>query len=289
LVYSIEMQESSIIYVDDDNTHGPWDGTLEHPYNSVQDGIDNASAGDTVFVKTGQYLSKQIIIPKPLTLLGENMYDTFLSFSGYSAFSTMIDIRCSNVKIVNFTISNRNKFGDGIHIIGYNKCTIKHNMMYTNYDDDQAVGVYLEDADNNIIHNNEFHNFWRSIVIADSTINSIKNNNFYNYSLGGPLFHAFHLKYIHKFIFGNRFDHNYYHERIILKSSLLFLTYFCDVEFITEMINNIHGPKIFAIPIPKWLIIKDPTPDHGITFPFMIPNLKFEWLPAIQPNTIGDG
>jgi hypothetical protein len=25
----------NIIYVDDDNTSGPWDGTLEHPYNHI--------------------------------------------------------------------------------------------------------------------------------------------------------------------------------------------------------------------------------------------------------------
>ena len=31
------------IYVDDDNTDGPWDGTQEHPYQFIQDGVDNAS------------------------------------------------------------------------------------------------------------------------------------------------------------------------------------------------------------------------------------------------------
>ena len=31
------------IYVDDDNTQGPWDGTAEHPFQNIQDGINHAS------------------------------------------------------------------------------------------------------------------------------------------------------------------------------------------------------------------------------------------------------
>jgi len=30
------------IYVDDDNTSGPWDGTIEHPYQYIEDGVDAA-------------------------------------------------------------------------------------------------------------------------------------------------------------------------------------------------------------------------------------------------------
>ena len=45
---SEKSQSKSIIYVDGNNTAGPWDGTLEHPYQHIQDGVDNASAGDTV-------------------------------------------------------------------------------------------------------------------------------------------------------------------------------------------------------------------------------------------------
>ena len=36
---------SKIFYVDDDNTAGPWDGSIEHPYRFIQQAIDNASDG----------------------------------------------------------------------------------------------------------------------------------------------------------------------------------------------------------------------------------------------------
>jgi len=40
-------------YVDDDNTEGPWDGTQEHPYQFIQDGLNASLEGGTVFVYDG--------------------------------------------------------------------------------------------------------------------------------------------------------------------------------------------------------------------------------------------
>ena len=38
---------ADIIYVDDDNTTGPWDGTEDHPFQFIQDGIDVAVGDDS--------------------------------------------------------------------------------------------------------------------------------------------------------------------------------------------------------------------------------------------------
>jgi len=46
------------IYVDDDNTSGPWDGTPEHPYQYIQNGINAAVDGDIVQVADGIYTDK---------------------------------------------------------------------------------------------------------------------------------------------------------------------------------------------------------------------------------------
>ncbi len=43
------------IYVDDSNTTPPWEGTPEDPYQTIQDGIDNAISGMTVYVMPGTY------------------------------------------------------------------------------------------------------------------------------------------------------------------------------------------------------------------------------------------
>ncbi|HIG99638.1 MAG TPA: hypothetical protein HA258_03550, partial [Thermoplasmata archaeon] len=34
-------ERGSTIYVDDSNTDGPWDGSIEHPYQFIQDGVDH--------------------------------------------------------------------------------------------------------------------------------------------------------------------------------------------------------------------------------------------------------
>ena len=44
-----------ILYVDDDNIQGPWDGTLEHPYRRIQQGLNAANPGDTIYVFIGIY------------------------------------------------------------------------------------------------------------------------------------------------------------------------------------------------------------------------------------------
>ncbi len=47
---------ATTIYVDDDNTGGPWDGSSAHPYQYIQDGIDNSNPNDTVMVRNGTYV-----------------------------------------------------------------------------------------------------------------------------------------------------------------------------------------------------------------------------------------
>ena len=43
------------VYVDASNTAGPWDGTSDNPYQTIQEGIDEATFRDTVIVRSGTY------------------------------------------------------------------------------------------------------------------------------------------------------------------------------------------------------------------------------------------
>jgi len=94
------------IYVDDDNTSGPWDGTQQHPFQFIQDGVNDSSVGDTVFVKSGIYY-EQVIIDKTLNLVGENKYNTIIDGNG-SWWIVRISFGDST-SITGFTVQNSRK------------------------------------------------------------------------------------------------------------------------------------------------------------------------------------
>ena len=58
------LRSGFTIYVDDDNVEGPWDGSSCYPYKYIQDGINNASSDDTVFVRNGLYYENIIVNKK---------------------------------------------------------------------------------------------------------------------------------------------------------------------------------------------------------------------------------
>jgi len=76
------------IYVDDDNTGGPWDGSPANPYQYIQDGITNAIRGGTVLVRDGTYTGA---LNRNLDFSGKEI--TLVSEHGAS--STIID--CEHV------------------------------------------------------------------------------------------------------------------------------------------------------------------------------------------------
>ena len=93
------------IYVDDNNIAGPWDGTFEHPYRYIQDGIDGAGNGDTVYVFKGYYRENIIIEWKSIDLIGENKRLTIIA--GNDNDSTVILAHSNKSKIDSFTVENQ--------------------------------------------------------------------------------------------------------------------------------------------------------------------------------------
>jgi len=151
------------IYVDTSNTLGPWDGTYEHPYQHIQDGINAASDGDVIYVSEGTYY-EHITINKSIVLRGENKDNTIINACGYE---NVVRITANYVTISRFTIRNASGsyFGDwatGICVessynhINDNKISdidaIKSNA--------EAMGVSLDQHPlmNNIITNNTITN-----------------------------------------------------------------------------------------------------------------------------------
>lgn len=178
-----------ILYVDDDNTEGPWDGSLEHPFMCIEWGLNAAKEGDTVFVFNGSY-HEHIIINKSINLQGENKNSTTLT--------GQLKIRADNTTIKEFNFkclvaffdSNYNTFENnivrnskiGIQI--YKNCqfnTISKNIIYNHRD----RGILIVGTSNNVICNNRIYDNKYGISFWDeSKWNKVSNNLIYNNECG---------------------------------------------------------------------------------------------------------
>jgi nitrous oxidase accessory protein NosD len=79
LIEKSQAKETTI-YVDDNNTVVPWNGTQNYPSKTIQEGIIASNTGDTIFVSRGTY-NENLMITKDLTLTGENKDTTFIDGS----------------------------------------------------------------------------------------------------------------------------------------------------------------------------------------------------------------
>jgi len=91
------------IYVSHDNPEGPWDGSLEHPYCMIHQGIDAAEDGDTVFVFGDEVNYREnIVVDKKIKLEGENRESAIIE--GHDD-GDVIWIKSSSVSVSGFTIT----------------------------------------------------------------------------------------------------------------------------------------------------------------------------------------
>jgi len=149
--------------------------------NSIQEAINNASAGDTVLVASGTYL-EHLVINKSLMLKGVGSDTVFVDGSGEK--SIVISIIASNVEVSGFTIQNGSKsyqypYG-GIQVTQVTNVTIRNNVIRKNY-----LGIFLSASNfSNIIENVIIDNYDCGIKISDSCYNSIVANNIINNPTG---------------------------------------------------------------------------------------------------------
>jgi len=120
--------EPSTIYVDDDNTIPPWDGTLEHPCRNITAGIKKAATGDMIFVCNGTYHEEVVIDKDNLTLIGENKASTIIDGDG-TLYCGIHLLRRSGVTVKNFKVV---RFESGILLTSSTDNNLINNIVSDN-------------------------------------------------------------------------------------------------------------------------------------------------------------
>ncbi|MCK5031602.1 MAG: right-handed parallel beta-helix repeat-containing protein, partial [Thermoplasmatales archaeon] len=164
------------IYVDDGNKEGPWDGTMEHPYRHIQDGVVAASDGDIIYVFSGEYY-ENIVVDKSITLFGENRKDTIID-GMYREYVVHVIEDC--VAIEQFTIRNSGGYMDNAGIkLDSESNVIRKCIIYRT-----KTGVYVNGTNDNEINNCTFHTNGEGIYLRSSNGNEVTDCYFSHNALG---------------------------------------------------------------------------------------------------------
>jgi nitrous oxidase accessory protein NosD len=175
--YTADIEGGNTIYVDDNNTIGPWDGSTEHPYQHIQDGIDNVTDEDTVYVFNGIYY-ENVVINKRVKLIGENKNSTIINASNVG---NVITVSADETNISGFTIRNSADCWScaGILVSAADYISITENDFISNH----YNAIRLDYSEHSSIFRNNFekgtfqyNDNKQGIYLFASNGNTISNN-----------------------------------------------------------------------------------------------------------------
>lgn len=173
---TIEPSETHIIYVDDDNTQGPWNGSYSYPYQRISDGILHAIDNDMVFVFSGIYY-ETFLLNKTIDLHGEQQNSTIID--GQNA-GPVITVASDDVDICGFTVRNSGGYQDDAGIIvDANSTTITDCTMYR-----ARTGIYLQGTRDTVMTNCRFHTNGYGVFSKLSVFVTLDQCLFYHNGIG---------------------------------------------------------------------------------------------------------
>ena len=175
-----------MIYVDDDAEPGWYDATH---VKTIQEGINNATAGDTVFVFDGTYA--KVTVNKRVDLVGESKEGVIVD--GVNEAYHVVSVTANYVNITTLSVAHGKKFSIklGASYGTVTNCNLygshtgidlrweSNNNLIINCDIyDNEAGINIQSGSNNIITDCDIHNNNRGILVQSYSNNLIYRNIF---------------------------------------------------------------------------------------------------------------
>lgn len=155
---------------------------VPNDYATIQEAINHANGGDTVFIKNGIYNQSRIMVNRTVTLLGESPEGTIIDGERTDDADFILNVITSNVRIMNLTVQNTTigsgsigvhlaivqsaevsgciirDSGTGIRLLRSNSCRIERNEILQNTDHgmpNTGYGIRLDmGSGNNLVRDN---------------------------------------------------------------------------------------------------------------------------------------
>ena len=172
-------------------------------YTKIQDAINNASNGDTIFVydDSSPYYEFNILISKSINLIGEDRNTTIIDSEGEDIFL----IRANNVSLHGFNIQNARY---GLRLESSLNSSISYNVFATN----RLEGIHLANSSYNTISNNiiQYNNYGICLDWTASGPGPCTYNNIFNNTVSNNKYRGIQLSFYHSNnnIFGNTIANN---------------------------------------------------------------------------------
>ena len=163
-----KIENSKLLFLKENWLYVGGNGTGN--YTRIQDAIDNATNGYTVFVydDSSPYL-ENVLINKSIRLIGEEKSTTCIDAKENG---TVIEINADNVSVKEFSIQYSGKdYNAGVNLFGSN-CNVSNNIIINN-----RYGMRIRYTNNNIINGNEIRDNSRDGIQLYYTNNSTIQNN----------------------------------------------------------------------------------------------------------------